>query len=223
MNNAKSRLRRTKRERQNNNRAHFNMFFRELDHLHHALSEAQSNLKHNRVAGLAQPLENLIEVIATLIAELQLEAQDYGQELTQDHEFIKTIALEYSCFEWVFQQENVTANSNQIKIYPPIIKNDETIAKHLKSDLKQFDQFLTDITYLETALTEAKRRVVECADASLLFSMERDIEDIETETEDIRYAARFWAGMVEHNRTLMETIEANYQGVDWVFDQCGLD
>ena len=128
MNNAKSRLRRTKRERQNNNRAHFNMFFRELDHLHHALSEAQSNLKHNRVAGLAQPLENLIEVIATLIAELQLEAQDYGQELTQDHEFIKTIALEYSCFEWVFQQENVTANSNQIKIYPPIIKNDETIA-----------------------------------------------------------------------------------------------
>ena len=223
MNNAKSRLRRTKRERQNSNRAHFNMFFRELDHLHHALSEAQSNLKHNRVAGLAQPLENLIEVIATLIAELQLEAQDYGQELTQDHEFIKTIALEYSCFEWVFQQENATANSNQIKIYPPIIKNDETIAKHLKSDLKQFDQFLTDITYLETALTEAKRRVVECADASLLFSMERDIEDIETEIKDTKEFFFFSGETFEHDRVLRATIKANYQNVDWVFDQCDSD
>ena len=219
MNNAKSRLKKIKRDRDSGNRAQFGIFFRELEYLQGALADAESDLKQNCVADLAPPIENLIEVIGTLISELQIKAKEWGQELTYDQKLLKAIALEYSNFEWMFEDEPAKPD----QIYPAIVKNDETIAKHLKCDLKQFERFLTDLDYLENALTEANNQIVDPDDPFLMFSMDRHIEDIETEIEDTQYAARFWAGMVEHDRTLIATIEANYQGVDWVFDQCGLD
>ena len=219
MNNAKSRLKQITRGRQNSNHARFNIIFRELGYLQGALADAESDLKQNCVADLAPPIENLIGVIETLISELQIKAKEWGQELTYDQKLLKAIALEYSNFEWMFEDEP----ANPDKIYPAIVKNAETIAKHLKCDLKQFERFLSDLDYLENALTEANNQIVDPDDPFLMFSMDRHIEDIETEIEDTRYTARFWAGMVEHDRTLIETIEANYQGVDWVFDQCGLD
>ena len=219
MNNAKSRLKQITRGRQNSNHARFNIIFRELGYLQGALADAESDLKQNCVADLAPPIENLIGVIETLISELQIKAKEWGQELTYDQKLLKAIALEYSNFEWMFEDEP----ANPDKIYPAIVKNDETIAKHLKSDLKQFERFLSDLDYLENALTEANNRTVDPDDPFLMFSIGQQIEDIETEIEDTQYTARFWAGMVEHDLTLIATIEANYQGVDWVFDQCGLD
>ena len=219
MNNAKSRLKQITRGRQNSNHARFNIIFRELGYLQGALADAESDLKQNCVADLAPPIENLIGVIETLISELQIKAKEWGQELTYDQKLLKAIALEYSNFEWMFEDE--PANPN--KIYPAIVKNAETIAKHLKCDLKQFERFLSDLDYLENALTEANNRTVDPDDPFLMFSIGQQIEDIETEIEDTQYTARFWAGIVEHDRTLIATIEANYQGVDWVFDQCGLD
>ena len=219
MNNAKSRLKQITRGRQNSNHARFNIIFGELRYLQGALTDAESDLKQNCVADLAPPIENLIGVIETLISELQIKAKEWGQELTYDQELLKMIALEYSNFEWMFED----GPANPDKIYPAIVKNDETIAKHLKCDLKQFERFLTDLDYLENALIAANNQPVDPDDPFLMFSIGQQIEDIETEIEDTQYTARFWAGMVEHDRTLRATIEANYQGVDWVFDQCGLD
>ena len=219
MNNAKSRLKQIKRDRDSGNHARFNIIFRELEYLQGALIDAESDLKQNCVADLAPPIENLIGVIGTLISELQIKAKEWGQELTYDQKFLKMIALEYSNFEWMFEDEPAKPD----QIYPVIVKNDETIAKHLKCDLKQFERFLTDLDYLENALIAANNQIVDPDDPFLMFSIGQQIEDIETEIEDTQYAARFWAGMVEHDRVLRANIEANYQGVDWVFDQCGLD
>ena len=102
MNNAKSRLKQITRGRQNSNHARFNIIFGELRYLQGALADAQSDLKQNCVADLAPPIENLIEVIGTLISELQIKAKGWGQELTFDQKFLKMIALEYSNFAWMF-------------------------------------------------------------------------------------------------------------------------